>query len=42
VGTVVATITREKVSTQTVSKLARILGEAVRQFHHSRLSDDYA
>jgi hypothetical protein len=42
VGRVVATITGETVSAQTVSKLTRDLDEAVRQFHQARLSDDYA
>src|SRR5947199_6420724 len=41
VGRVVATITGEAVSAQTVSKLTRDLDEAVRQFHQARLSDDY-
>jgi mutator family transposase len=41
VGRVVATITGERVSAQTVSKLTRDLDEAVRQFHEARLSDDY-
>lgn len=41
VGRVVATITGERVSAQTVSKLTRDLDEAVRQFHQARLSDDY-
>src|SRR6202049_86917 len=41
-GRVVATITGETVSAQTVSKLTRDLDEAVRQFHQARLSDDYA
>jgi transposase-like protein len=41
VGRVVATITGETVSAQTVSKLTRDLDEAVRQFHQARLSDDY-
>ena len=36
----VATITGETVSAQTVSKLTRDLDEAVRQFHQA-LSDDY-
>jgi len=40
VGRVVATITGETVSAQTVSKLTRDLDEAVRQFHQARLSDD--
>lgn len=38
---VVATITGETVSAQTVSKLTRDLDEAVRQFHEARWSDDY-
>jgi transposase-like protein len=42
VGRVVATITGETVSAQTVSTLTRDLDEAVRQFHQARLSDDYA
>src|ERR1700751_3615270 len=41
-GRVVATITGETVSAQTVSKLTRDLDAAVRQFHQARLSDDYA
>ena len=41
VGRVVATLTGEVVSAQTVSKLTRDLDEAVRQFHQARLSDDY-
>jgi putative transposase len=41
VGRVVATITGETVSAQTVSKLTRDLDEAVGQFHQARLSDDY-
>ena len=41
VGRVVATITGETVSAQTVSKLTRDLDQAVRQFHQARLSDDY-
>jgi transposase-like protein len=41
VGRVVATLTGETVSAQTVSKLTRDLDEAVRQFHRARLSDDY-
>jgi len=36
VGRVVATITGETVSAQTVSKLTRDLDEAVRQFHQAR------
>jgi len=42
VGRVVATLTGEVVSPQTVSKLTRDLDDAVRQFHQARLSDDYA
>src|SRR5258708_27841267 len=42
VGRVVATLTGEVVSAQTVSKLTRDLDEAVRQFHQAPLSDDYA
>ena len=42
VGRVVAMLTGEVVSPQTVSKLTRDLDEAVRQFHQARLSDDYA
>jgi putative transposase len=42
VGRVVATLTGEAVSAQTVSRLTRDLDEAVRQFHQARLSDDYA
>jgi putative transposase len=41
VGRVVATLTGEVVSPQTVSKLTRDLDEAVKQFHQARLSDDY-
>src|ERR1044071_4282443 len=41
VGRVVATLTGETVSAQTVSKLTRDLDEAVGQFHRARLSDDY-
>ena len=42
VGRVVATLTGETVSAQTVSRLTRDLDEAVRQFHQARLHDDYA
>src|SRR2546421_5969245 len=42
VGRVVATLTGEVVSAQTVSKPTRDLDEAVRQFHQAQLSDDYA
>ena len=41
VGRVVATVTGEIVSAQTVSKLTRCLDEAVRQFHQARLQDDW-
>jgi putative transposase len=41
VGRVVAAITGETVSAQTVSKLTRDLDDAVRQFHQARLSDNY-
>lgn len=42
VGRVVATVTGEIVSAQTVSKLTRCLDEAVRLFHKAKLSDDWA
>jgi putative transposase len=42
VGRVVATLTGEVVSPQTVSKLTRDLDEVVRQFHRARLEDQYA
>src|SRR2546426_2940012 len=42
VGRVVATLTGETVSAQTVSKLTRDLDQAVRQFHAAPLADDYA
>jgi putative transposase len=42
VGRVVATLTGETVSAQTVSKLTRDLDQAVRQFHQAPLGDDYA
>ena len=42
VGRVVATVTEEVVSPQTVSKLTRDLDEVVRQFHQARLEDNYA
>ena len=42
VGRVVATLTGEVVSAQTVSQLTRDLDQAVRAFHEARLSDDYA
>src|SRR3989454_3637252 len=40
-GRVVATLTGEVVSPQTVSKLTRDLDQAVREFHQARLDDDY-
>ncbi len=42
VGRVVATVSEEVVSPQTVSKLTRDLDEVVRQFHQARLEDNYA
>ena len=42
VGRVVATLSGETVSPQTVSRITRSLDEAVRQFHQAQLSDDYA
>jgi putative transposase len=42
VGRVVATVTEEVVSAQTVSKLTRDLDDTVRQFHQARLEDNYA
>ena len=42
VGRVVATLTGEVVSAQTVSQLTRDLDQAVRAFHQARLRDDYA
>src|SRR5437016_11071825 len=42
VGRVVAILTGEAVSAQTVSRLTRDLDQAVRQFHQAQLSDDYA
>jgi transposase-like protein len=42
VGRVVATLTGEAVSPQTVSRITRSLDEVVAQFHQARLSDDYA
>jgi len=41
VGRIVAILTKEPVSAQTVSQLTRDLDEAVRQFHNSRLDDDW-
>jgi putative transposase len=42
VGRVVATLTGETVSAQTVSNLIRDLDEAVRQFHQAPLADEWA
>lgn len=42
VGRVVATLTGEAVSAQTVSKLTRVLDQAVEEFHHRPLGDDWA
>jgi len=42
VGRVVAILTDEPVSAQTVSKLTRNLDQAVRQFHEARLEDEWA
>ncbi len=42
VGRVVATLTGEAVSAQTVSKLTRHLDQAVREFHQARLADEWA
>jgi putative transposase len=42
VGRVVAIVTGETVSAQTVSKLTRDLDAAVQQFHEAPLSDDWA
>jgi putative transposase len=41
-GRVLATLTGEVVSAQTVSKLTRDLDEVVRQFHRAQLEDQYA
>jgi putative transposase len=41
VGRVIATLTGEVVSAQTVSKLTQELDEAVRQFHQARLKDEW-
>jgi putative transposase len=41
VGRVVATLTGEPVSAQTVSRLTRDLDEAVRQFHQAPLADEW-
>jgi transposase-like protein len=40
VGRVVAVVTGEAVSAQTVSRLTRVLDQAVQEFHHRRLGDD--
>lgn len=42
VGRVVATLTGETVSAQTVSNLTRDLDHAVKQFHQARLNDEWA
>jgi len=42
VGKVVAVLTGESVSAQTVSKLTRVLDQAVEAFHHRPLGDDWA
>jgi len=42
VGRLVAILTGEPVSPQTVSRLSRDLDEAVRQFHQARLQDEWA
>jgi transposase-like protein len=42
VGKVVAVLTGESVSAQTVSKLTRVLDQAVQAFHHRALGDDWA
>jgi len=42
VGRVVALITDEPVSAQTVSRLTRVLDQAVEQFHHAALADEWA
>ena len=42
VGRVVATLSGETVSAQTVSNLTRDLDEAVRQFHRASLKDEWA
>jgi putative transposase len=41
VGRIVAILTEEPVSAQTVSQLTRDLDEAVQQFHESQLGDDW-
>src|SRR5580704_11238317 len=42
VGRVVAVLTGEAVSAQTVSKLTRVLDRAVQKFHHRALGDEWA
>jgi len=42
VGRVVATLTGEAVSAQTVSKLTRVLDQGVQVFHQRQLGDDWA
>jgi putative transposase len=42
VGRVVAIVTGESVSAQTVSRLTRVLDQAVREFHHRPLGDEWA
>lgn len=42
VGRVVAVLTGESVSAQTVSQLTRVLDQAVQAFHQRRLGDDWA
>jgi transposase-like protein len=42
VGRVIAVLTEEPVSAQTVSRLTRVLDQAVRTFHHAPLGDDWA
>jgi putative transposase len=42
VGRVVALLTDEPVSAQTVSRLTRVLDREVEKFHHARLDDDWA
>jgi len=42
VGRVVALLTDEPVSAQTVSRLTRVLDREVAKFHHARLHDDWA
>jgi len=42
VGRVIAVLTGESVSAQTVSRLTRVLDQAVRAFHQAPLDDDWA